>query len=161
MALYAFDGTGNEDREGTTGDSNVLLFFQGYDDPAKNDDPDKDRGSLYLKGIGTRAKDPVGMGAAEAFGFGGLARINDALKRLGKNLGAGDTTIDVVGFSRGAALAIDFGNKVEEQFRNNPVRFVGVWDIVADFGLPGMHIAHDLTFPANVQHCFHGMALDE
>ena len=29
MALYAFDGTGNEDKRGTDNDSNVLLFFQG------------------------------------------------------------------------------------------------------------------------------------
>lgn len=39
MALYAFDGTGNEDREGTARDSNVLLFFRGYTD--QNDDPDR------------------------------------------------------------------------------------------------------------------------
>ena len=33
MAPYAFDGTGNEDRDGDTNDSNVLWFFRGYDDP--------------------------------------------------------------------------------------------------------------------------------
>ena len=162
MALYAFDGTGNEDKEGTEHDSNVLLFFQGYDDPSKNDDTKIDRGSLYLKGIGTRADDdPAAKGVAEAFGIGGLARIGDGLKRLENNLNGGDSVIDIVGFSRGAALAIDFANKIAEKFKDASVRFIGVWDIVADFGLPGMHIAHSLSFPPNSKQCFHAMALDE
>ena len=55
MALYAFDGTGNEDRDGTERDSNVLHFFNAYLDPLKNDDPDAERGSLYLEGIGMLA----------------------------------------------------------------------------------------------------------
>jgi hypothetical protein len=60
MALYAFDGTGNEDRAGFDRDSNVLDFFRGYEDPLRNDDPKAPRGSLYLKGIGTRAKGLTG-----------------------------------------------------------------------------------------------------
>ena len=58
MALYVFDGTGNEDRDGDDHDSNACKFFHAYEDPndTKNDDPDKKTGSLYLKGIGTRAK---------------------------------------------------------------------------------------------------------
>ena len=47
MALYAFDGTGNEDRTDDAFDSNVCDFFHAYDDPLKNDDPSKERGSLY------------------------------------------------------------------------------------------------------------------
>jgi len=53
MALYAFDGTGNEDE---TNDTNVLEFFRGHQDPHTNDDTGELVGSLYLKGIGTRAK---------------------------------------------------------------------------------------------------------
>ena len=41
MALYAFDGTGNEDRELDERDSNVVDFFQAYIDPKKNDDPNE------------------------------------------------------------------------------------------------------------------------
>ena len=162
MALYAFDGTGNEDKEGTEKDSNVLLFFQGYDDPQKNDDPDQETGSLYLKGIGTRAdKIAAAKGVAEVFGLGGIARIEDGMKRLKNNLKSGDEVIDIVGFSRGAALAVDFANKIAADLKDTPVRFLGVWDIVADFGLPGMHIAHSLNYPPHVQHCCHAMALDE
>ena len=50
MALYAFDGTGNEDRDGDDRDSNVLDFFRAYDDPLKNDDPGKDLGMLRQTG---------------------------------------------------------------------------------------------------------------
>ena len=72
MALYAFDGTGNEDREGTLKDSNVLLFFNAYEDPLKTQEPTGNGRSVYLKGIGTRAKEFVGKALAEQFGIGGL-----------------------------------------------------------------------------------------
>ena len=52
MALYAFDGTGNEDQDRDEKDSNVVNFFNAYIDPKKNIDPDEKEGSLYLKGIG-------------------------------------------------------------------------------------------------------------
>jgi uncharacterized protein (DUF2235 family) len=163
MALYAFDGTGNEDREGADFDSNVLDFFRAYDDPLANDDPKQPRGSLYLKGIGQRARTPIGDKFAEAFGIGGHRRVRQALDRLEDNFDAGDTTIDVVGFSRGAALAISFANEIAKKMPGLAIRFIGVWDIVGQFGLPGRHVnaGHDLDFPPNVEHCYHAMALDE
>ena len=137
MALYAFDGTGNEDRDGTEKDSNVLHFFEAYQDSKKNSDPKAERGSLYLKGIGTMAQTLVGDKVAEAFGFGGHRRLRAAHRRVEHNVAAGDTDVDIVGFSRGAALAIDFANHVCQKIPAANVRFVGVWDIVAQFGLPG------------------------
>jgi uncharacterized protein (DUF2235 family) len=161
MALYAFDGTGNEEKDALH-DSNVFVFFQGYDDPQANDDAKQPRGSLYLKGIGTRVDDapPVKL-FAEAFGVGGLLRINDAMTRLQNNLDAGDNIIDIVGFSRGAALAVDFANRIAGKFKDASVRFLGVWDIVGDFGMPGMTLAHNLNLPPNAKTIRHGMAMDE
>lgn len=163
MALYAFDGTGNEDREGFDRDSNVLGFFRAYDDPSKNDDPRMAGGSLYLKGIGTRAKTLVGDGLAESFGFGGHRRVRQALDRLENNIEGSDTDVDIVGFSRGAALAISFANEIARKLPDVSVRFIGVWDIVGQFGLPGprLNAGHDLGMPSNVVHCYHAMALDE
>jgi uncharacterized protein (DUF2235 family) len=163
MALYAFDGTGNEDRDGEDLDSNVCDFFQAYIDPLKNDDPGKERGSLYLKGIGQRAKTLVGDKLAEAFGIGGHKRVRQAMDRLENNLEAGDDIVDIVGFSRGAALAISFANEIAKKLPKVSIRFIGVWDIVGQFGAPGEHFnaGHDLDFPPNVAHCFHAMALDE
>jgi uncharacterized protein (DUF2235 family) len=163
MALYAFDGTGNEDLEGDDRDSNVLDFFRAYDDPLGNDDPKKDRGSLYMKGIGTRARTLVGETFSEAIGFGGHRRVRQAMDRLEDNFQAGDTIVDVVGFSRGAALAVSFANEIARKLPRLSIRFIGVWDIVGEFGVPGEHInaGHDLRFPANVKRCYHAMALDE
>ena len=163
MALYAFDGTGNEDREGELRDSNVLRFFEAYVDPKKNTDPDEKVGSLYLNGIGVRAKAFVGKAFAEAFGVGGRERVNDALKRLKHNLEAGDRIVDVVGFSRGAALAMSFANRMNKEHKDLRIRFVGVFDVVGQFGLPGEHLqaGHVLSLPDNVDCCRHAMAMDE
>jgi uncharacterized protein (DUF2235 family) len=161
MALYAFDGTGNEDRDGTERDSNVLFFFEAYQDPLKNTDPDAARGSLYLKGIGTRAQTFLGDKVAEAFGLGGHTRLKDAKNRAERNVAAGDTNVDIVGFSRGAALAIDFANHVCKKIPTANVRFVGVFDIVAQFGAPGrfVNLGFDLDCPDVT--CYHAMAIDE
>ena len=163
MALYAFDGTGNEDQEDATRDSNVCDFFTAYEDPLKNDDTSKERGSLYIKGIGQLAHTRTGDTLASVFGFGGHRRVRKAMDRLENNIEAGDRTIDIVGFSRGAALAISFANEIAKKMPRESIRFIGVWDIVGQFGAPGEHInaGHDLDFPPNVAHCFHAMALDE
>jgi uncharacterized protein (DUF2235 family) len=163
MALYAFDGTGNEDQTDDAFDSNVCDFFQAYDDPLKNGDPSKDRGSLYIKGIGQMAHTRAGDALASAFGFGGHRRVRQAMDRLENNIEAGDRTIDIVGFSRGAALAISFANEIAKKMPRESIRFIGVWDVVGQFGAPGEHVnaGHDLHFPPNAAHCFHAMAMDE
>jgi uncharacterized protein (DUF2235 family) len=163
MALYAFDGTGNEDQVDDAFDSNVCDFFHAYDDPLKNDDPSKERGSLYQKGIGQEARTRIGDAIAGAFGFGGHKRVRRAMDRLENNLEAGDTEVDIIGFSRGAALAISFANDIAKKLPRVSIRFIGVWDVVGQFGAPGEHFqaGHDLDFPPNVAHCFHAMALDE
>jgi len=166
MALYAFDGTNNDDRPDTTEggfDSNVLHFFQAYQDPDKDLQETDDRGSLYLKGIGRRAETHTGSVVAQTFGLGGHLRIGIMMDRLALNCDAGDTTIDVIGFSRGAALAISFANEVARKLPTLSIRFIGVWDIVGEFGLPGRFVnaGHDLRLPPNAKRVYHAMALDE
>lgn len=163
MALYAFDGTGNEDRDGSDRDSNVLDFFRGYDGGPMNDDPAIELGSLYLKGIGQRARTFVGDKAAEAFGVGGHRRVRQAIDRLENNIETGDTVVDVVGFSRGAALALSFANELAGKLPRVSIRFMGLWDVVGQFGAPGrrFNAGHDLGMPPNVARCYHAMALDE
>jgi uncharacterized protein (DUF2235 family) len=163
MALYVFDGTGNEDRDGDDRDSNALDFFRGYDDPLKDNDPDDARGSLYVKGIGRMARTIFGERLSEAFGIGGHRRVRQALRRLRNNLRAGDDVVDVVGFSRGAGIAISFTNEVAEDHPGLTIRFMGLFDTVAQFGLPGerLQAGHDLSCPRNVRRCYHALALDE
>jgi len=163
MALYAFDGTGNEDRIEDEFDTNVCDFFHAYEDPLKNDDPSRERGSLYQKGIGQLARTLIGDTLASALGIGGHKRVRRAMERLEDNILAGDSTVDIVGFSRGGALAISFANEIAEHLPGLQIRFIGVWDIVGQFGLPGEHVnaGHNLRFPPNVANCFHAMAMDE
>jgi hypothetical protein len=140
MALYAFDGTNNDDRPDTA-----------------------EGGSLYLKGIGRRAETHTGSTIAQAFGIGGHLRVGVMMDRLAQNCDAGDTTIDIVGFSRGAALAVSFANEIARKLPTLSIRFVGVCDIVGEFGVPGRFVnaGHDLRMPPNVKRCYHAMALDE
>ena len=91
----------------------------------------------------------------QAFGLGGHLRIGIMMDRLAHNCDAGDTTIDVIGFSRGAALAISFANEVARKLPTLRIRFLGVWDIVGEFGVPGRFVnaGHDLHLPSNATRC--------
>lgn len=152
MALYAFDGTWNEDEEDEGKDTNVARFCNAYRGECK----------FYLEGVGTRAGF-IGKLLGGVAGIGGRLRIREAMQELKKNSEEGDRAIDIVGFSRGAALALHFANEIDEEMGGAKVRFLGLWDAVASFGLPGndLNIAWHLTLPANVAKCYHAMALDE
>jgi uncharacterized protein (DUF2235 family) len=156
MALYAFDGTWNKNQPEDDKDTNVRKFFEAYDDKRK----------FYRPGPGTRFG-WFGKIFGGVFGTGGKERVKEAYKELEKNLRSGDKTIDIIGFSRGGALALDFANKIYSEGVNGvkqpEIRFVGVWDVVPSFGIPGnnINLGFVLTLPESVKKCFHAMALDE
>jgi len=155
MALYAFNGTWNEDdpaQKGETGhDTNVVKFCEAYQGTP-----------LYQDGVGTRWG-LLGRMFGGVAGFGGRRRVKLALARLECNLAAGDKDVDVVGFSRGSALAVDFTNAVAARFPQLEIRFLGLFDMVASFGIPGneINLGWRLTPAENVKRCAHAMALDE
>ena len=156
MALYAFDGTWNKDKPGADQDTNVVWFYDAYTGHKR-----------YWTGVGTRFGF-IGAIFGGIDGAGGHDRIREALEELKKNFAAGDTVVDVAGFSRGAALAVHFANKVGEQTalaggQPPTVRFLGVWDIVGSFDVPGgdINVGFDLKTPPTAQHVRHCMALDE
>ncbi len=151
MALYAFDGTWNEDEKGEGKDTNVIKFYNAFQGP-----------KFYLEGVGTRLGF-IGKLLGGMAGAGGWFRIKEAMDELERNFNNGDKTVDIIGFSRGAALALHFANEVEEEIPDVKIRFLGLWDVVASFGLPGndINIGWDLTLAGNVEHCYHAMALDE
>ncbi len=155
MGLYAFDGTWNKNRPRDAKDTNVVKFHGAY---AGN--------KWYVEGPGTRFG-WVGKLFGGVFGAGGKQRVEEACKELEKNFRKGDEIIDIVGFSRGGALALDFANTIHSQGvlgKSAPeIRFVGVWDVVPSFGIPGndTNLGYVLTLPPSVRKCFHAMALDE
>lgn len=155
MALYAFNGTWNEDnpqQQGETGtDTNVVKFKEAY------------QGSVfYQDGVGTRFGF-IGKLFGGIAGFGGRSRVSKAIDELKKNLAAGDTAVDVIGFSRGSALALHFANQVHKKVPGVSVRFLGLFDVVASFGIPGndVNLGWELFLSPSVLRCAHAMALDE
>lgn len=166
MALYAFDGTWNEDEEAPEQDTHVVHFRDIYEGPVE-----------YRTGVGTRFG-AIGHALGGVLGLGGRSRIADMYEALRRNWRQGDRVIDIVGFSRGAALAVHFANVIgkggirldEGRVEEASIRFLGVWDIVGSFGLPidfviafqEINIGWTIDrIPACVEHCFHAMALDE
>lgn len=167
MALYAFDGTWNSEKDAGRYDlnTNVVRFKDLYTGTKH-----------FYKGVGTK-HGFLGKLAGGAFGVGGHDRIDDAQRDMAKQFAAGDRDIDIVGFSRGAALAVHFANvvaddgvKVNGTLERPPIRFLGVWDIVAAFGIPinlpgfnfnRINLGYKLGLPKSVKYCYHALALDE
>ncbi len=158
MALYAFDGTWNRDHPGTEQDTNVVWFHRAYGDR-----------KYYYTGVGTRFG-KLGKTVGGLTGKGGRSRVKKARANLVTSFKEGDTTIDIVGFSRGAALALHFANKIERRGVETPngtvfpeIRFLGLWDTVPSFGAPSipLNIGWDLDLPEKVRRCCHAMSLDE
>ena len=111
MALYAFDGTWNtkKDKEDKTHhNTNVVKFHAAYENASH-------KPQYYVAGVGTRW-DKIGAIFGGAFGFGELPRLDEAYDRLCENWAHAtdpeDRAIDIVGFSRGAATALDFCHKI-------------------------------------------------
>ena len=151
MALYAFDGTWNSDKPGSQHDTNVLWFRRSYKGEC-----------FYREGVGTRFG-PFGQVLGGITGAGGHTRVHEALQQLEQHMEAGDSDIDVVGFSRGAALAVDFANRVNQLPAHPTIRFLGIWDCVPSFGAASIDLdpTWDLDLPDNVAKCYHAMALEE
>jgi uncharacterized protein (DUF2235 family) len=174
MALYAFDGTWNSastlDDVVEDSDTNVVCLYEFY----------RGRNKWYAGGVGTRHGLP-GRIIGGLFGAGARDRLGEAYKALCRNFAAGDREIDIVGFSRGAALALDFANRIKDMdvrepegkrivAEDPPIRFLGLWDVVGSFGMPidigpldfqGVNLGHKFTVPDIVEHCFHALAIDE
>jgi hypothetical protein len=148
-----FDGTGNNilDRPKQT-ISNVAKLYKVY---GKEGDESVDK--LYIRGVGSKkhktdtdllgGETVISQGLDElmggAFGSGGHDRINQIIKqakaRLKKRPQVTELTIDVFGFSRGAAMARHFVNIIrrDKLLSKQSIRFLGLFDTVGSFGIPG------------------------
>lgn len=167
MALYAFDGTWNDDEDLDSQDTNVVRFQELYTGTEVE----------YVAGVGTRFGS-FGKTLGGLFGAGGRSRIREMYEDLLENWKGGDKEIDIIGFSRGAALAVHFANRIAKKGVVEAdgstviprIRFLGVWDVVGSFGLSfdtfvnfqDINLGWNFDEVArNVDHCAHAMALDE
>ncbi|WP_422491637.1 phospholipase effector Tle1 domain-containing protein, partial [Endozoicomonas sp. ALE010] len=172
LFLFAFDGTGNDADDlgglNAEAETNVSLFRRYYQDAYSRDDV------LYQPGVGTDGWLDYIIGGAT--GLGSRERVNDALYMLDVLLrrDSWDRTIDIVGFSRGAAAAREFSNEIFERIDNNHwanvsecnplnVRFMGLFDTVGSMGLAGnsTDIGYDFSVDSRIGHVAHAVALNE
>ena len=184
MALYAFDGTG--DRWDQTSEitpeaktkkgrylTNVVFFYKEYVKSYKTDIEADKVHAEYFPGVGSSGK-TLDFIFGGAFGIGALGIVNRAFRRLKANFSKGDNVIDIVGYSRGAAIARVFADKTFQDYKKlltqkserltepPEIRFVGLFDTVASFGNPFNN--NELIFqehlPRTVKNTFHAMSLD-
>ncbi|MCG8064892.1 MAG: DUF2235 domain-containing protein [Candidatus Thiodiazotropha endolucinida] len=173
LLLFAFDGTWI-DRDSTDPrmaiTSNVELFRQYYEDA---NGPDSTR---YIPGVGTNGNLDSMFGGAFAIGARDL--INEAVRMLRRYLrNSEDRTIDIVGFSRGAAMAREFANVILEMQANGEfddptygqpftIRFMGLFDSVSTNMVDGSAtnscgFLYDFTISDRIGHVAQAYALNE
>ena len=169
LILFAFDGTGNSDPARAPDTlSNVAKFFSLYGASDRH----------YMSGVGTLDRGS-GIGA-DAFdtlqASSARRRVDHMLGVLDRALRSPETrgvpvNVDVIGFSRGAAMARDFANTVAARISNGhylslqrcvSLNFIGLWDTVAQFGLNGQANAQwSLGVPPQARVVVHAVALNE
>lgn len=165
LLLFAFDGT----RQSRITRSNVWKLAQLYRDGAVH----------YHDGPGN--SHTLDADALTAWRAGRIletqwARLLDGLQQAGADATA--TPVDLLGFSRGAALARDFANRILDHTQagwfllDDPrrgriracitPRFLGLFDTVAQFGLSGSHNSrYKLGVPQAWQWAAHAVSLHE
>jgi RHS repeat-associated protein len=196
LVLFAFDGTDNTDdaawlQAHNSSRTNVVLFEDAYSDRVR-----------YVTGVGTdhanrdsygdiiSAKFDVGPVPDRGGNFSGPARIERMLRYFAEeaNAAADDEVmqVDIIGFSRGAAEARDFANRLvantkggwytykvqtgqvdpntllpltETRCQLVGFRFMGLWDTVlsTNFSLT----AYNLAIPSQFSYVAQAVALNE
>jgi hypothetical protein len=165
LLLFAFDGTRHSPRT----QSNVWTLSQAYQDGPV----------FYRSGPGNSQQldwDAVTAWQASRIIDAQWRSLLDVLHDEGRS--APHIPIDILGFSRGAALARHFGNLINQHVDRGlfsyldeargritacvDLRFMGLFDTVAQFGLAGSHNAnYDLGIAAAWEWVAHAVALHE
>ncbi len=145
QSFFGFDGTGNSQ---TRNKSNVLKMWFGSTDPDAH----------YEVGVGTAWGTRTFAGAT---GLGMARRESKAMRELIADRAKGDTTVDIVGFSRGGIEATEFANRVADAFPDEKIRFVGLFDPVGSVGHPGGFGSYRTQLPSGVGYSVEAMAANE
>lgn len=151
LAGYFFDGTGNDMIDGETAPTHVQAIFEAYT-----------KSRVYIAGVGTKGNGHKILGGAS--GRGARARLDTMFLEFEKQYKSGDKEIDIFGFSRGAAMAREFSNMIAEKYPDAQIRFLGIFDTVAQIGLPD-YVNNNpgirLDIPDNVVFTAHAVAKNE
>jgi hypothetical protein len=173
MALYAFDGTWQEGKAGDDPkftNTNVFRFFERYKKRSGTSD-------VYVPGIGTRF-DAIGRALGGAFGIGELPRLLESYRSLCANWAErrsrhrhrrlqprGGHDARLLPHHPGARASAARAPKRSSRRRlRSGFWGCGTW-WPRSVGQPGQRGAEHRASPplpkANLQYCFHAMALDE
>ncbi|OZI66266.1 DUF6531 domain-containing protein [Bordetella genomosp. 11] len=164
LLLFAFDGT-SHDRGART---NVALMSGWYADGT----------AFYHRGPGFARPRMVDAATAGSSPDILETQWNALLREIAARGRADTLAIDLLGYSRGAALAMHFGNMIAERHRagrfwtRDPalgtvtacadLRFIGLFDAVAQFGVLGSRNAdYNLAVSAEWRWVAHAVALHE
>jgi RHS repeat-associated protein len=170
LMLFAFDGTGNQPVSLT----NVWLFSKAYRDGPVH----------YIPGpAGDEGMSATRSTTDAAIAWSGGARVDQQWERLLNAIAtmkemARPIPVDIVGFSRGAALARHFGNRVVAHVKEGrfwfrhplhgvvstcvDMRFMGLFDTVAQFNVLGAgNAAFNLEVAPAWKWVSHAVALHE
>ncbi|MBC7414694.1 MAG: DUF2235 domain-containing protein, partial [Herminiimonas sp.] len=157
LILFAFDGTGNNSNADSKNidSTNIALMYGFYDTTAAGQGF-----RSYQRGIGTDpASFDITNNIQQAIASSGHAFVDSQLKQFGTYLALNPNIdnkimIDVIGFSRGAAEARDFSNRLITNYnarkygaRCLQFRFMGLFDTVSQFGIDG---SNDSTFDFSI-----------
>ncbi|WP_455210135.1 T6SS phospholipase effector Tle1-like catalytic domain-containing protein [Kaarinaea lacus] len=177
-----FDGTGNNrDNDIPKGcESNIAKLYSLYSTEPyayKNNIKIEHIRKKYLRGVGSTLGPRLIGGIT---GNGARRRLTDAYEFVKRhfddpnNVDCQHKYVDVFGFSRGASLARHFVNMLmnlgvpigntDQKHKGIEVRFLGIFDSVASFGIPGNAIDLDFDFSVNpqfVKRCVHFVAEHE
>ncbi|MEW8508969.1 MAG: DUF2235 domain-containing protein, partial [Candidatus Thiodiazotropha sp.] len=173
LLLFAFDGTWI-DRDSTDPrmaiTSNVELFRQYYEDANGL------YSTRYIRGVGTNGNIDSLLGGG--FAIGARSLINEAVFYLRYYLRtSNDRRIDVVGFSRGAAMAREFANVILQMQADGEfddpeygqpfmIRFMGLFDSVSTNMVDGSasnscNYLYDFTISDRIGYAAQAYALNE
>lgn len=173
-----FDGTGNNINDKPSTITNIAKLYRVY---GESNNPAIRK--LYIRGVGSdkHKNDNDHLGGRNifsngidrmlggAFGSGGEDRIEFMLDKIQTILketpNVKKITFDVFGFSRGAALARHFVNVIRKKpiHTKQSIRFLGIFDTVGSFGLPGNNIDNfDFRIVKNsIKYVYHLVAENE
>jgi uncharacterized protein (DUF2235 family) len=127
----------------------------------------------YLKGVGTSGWKIWDL-KGDLYGLGATSIREEAQEFFRTRYEPGDKVF-VYGFSRGAAIARDFANVINNdkgtgQERSVRIELLGLWDTVAAFGIPvdivglptgEINLGKKLDVPSNVSKIYHLLSIDE
>ena len=176
MALYAFDGTGDRwnqklpitpttKTENGGYISNVVFFYKEYVKSGMH--------AEYFPGVGS-SMSIIDRIFGMIFGLGALKIVDNALRKLKDNYNRGDKAIDIIGYSRGAAIARVFADRTFRDYKQlvddngqkltepPEIRFIGLFDTVASLGNPlnDNELFFQERIPRSANNTFHAMSLD-